>query len=87
MRTIQELKAVEQELSKLTGFIAGLGNKKEFNNKDFDFACNVQDTIMWVLMEIETEHFRSDAYLDVAKLRKIAKNIELRTGKKLDDYE
>ncbi len=44
---------------------AGAGDKKEFSSKDFVFACNVQDTISWVLGEIETEHFRSDAFLNV----------------------
>ena len=65
MRTIEELKAVESELSKLTGFRNEYGYNKEVNNKDFDFACNVTDTISWVLMEIETEHFKSDSYINI----------------------
>lgn len=87
MRTIEELREVEKELTKLTGFISEHGYKKEVNNKDFDFACNVTDTISWVLMEIETEHFKSDSYINIEKLRKIAYKIEIRTGVMLDDFE
>ncbi len=43
---------------------------------------DIIDTLMWVLEEITTEHFESDAYLDLFKFRAIAENIEHRTGKK-----
>lgn len=87
MRTEQELKELEQKLSKLTGFIAGHGNDREFKNKDFDFACNVSDTISWVLGETTTENFTSEAFINLDKLQKIAYRIEIRTGKMLDDFE
>ncbi len=87
MRTIQELKEFTEKLSKLTGFIAEHGKKDEFEERYFGYACNVQDTIAWVLMEIETDRFLSDAYLNIEVLKLIAENIELRTAKKLDDFE
>lgn len=87
MRTESELTELSETLSRLTGFIAGNGNDREFKNKDFDFACNVTDTISWVLMETTTEIFISDAFINLDKLQKVAYRIEIRTGKSLDDYE
>jgi hypothetical protein len=40
-----------------------------------------------VLGEIATEHFLSDASLDIGQLKTIAHHIEERTGTKLADYE
>ncbi|MBA7495858.1 hypothetical protein ES702_06454 [subsurface metagenome] len=87
MRSEAEIKRLGMELSHLTGFIGELGDNKEFKNKSFDFACNVHDAISWVLGEITTEHFVGDGYIDIAKLKTIASNIEARTGQSLAYYE
>lgn len=85
MRTELELRKLEAQLSRLTQFIAGTGNDREFKNKDFDFACNAQDTISWVLGEVTTEHFTGEGFIDIDTLQKIAYKIEIRTGVMMDD--
>lgn len=87
MRSEQELRQLVTELDKLTEFISAHGNEKEFNTKDFNFACNVSDVISWVLEEITTERFTSDNYIDVVKLKAVVSKIELRTGQKLEHSE
>ncbi len=94
MKGEQEIKELAEELSKLTGFIANIGTKGEFQTDDFKFqtddfkfCCNVLDALYWVSGEILTENFRSFAYLNLAELKEVARGIETRTGKKLQEYE
>jgi|GEM_PF-1463505 len=87
MRSEEEVKELEEEISKLTGFIGDFGTEKEFESEDFKFSCNVSDALSWVLEEIATDHFRSDAYLNINNLKKVVKNIEKRSGKRLEDYK
>ncbi len=84
VRSEMELRELEIKLGKVTAFICEFGSDDECQNKDFDFACNVHDAICWVLGEIPTEDFRSDCYLNVAKLQTIVKKIEDRTEQKLE---
>lgn len=87
IRNEKEIKELKEELSKLTGFIADFGTDKEFQSSEMPFANDVVDALSWVLNEISTENFRSKAYLNIAALKEVAKGIERRTGKKLEDYE
>lgn len=87
VRNEREIKELEEELSKITGFIADFGTDREFNDEDVKFSNDVTDALSWVLEEISTEHFRSNAYLNIANLKKLAEKIEKRTGRKLEDYE
>lgn len=87
MRSEQELKEVGAKLAKLTEFISEFGKRDEYETKSFDYACNVQDTILWVLEEITTEQFTSDGFLDVAVLSSNATNIEIRTGQVCESHE
>lgn len=87
IRNKKEIKELEEELSKITGFISDYGIDGEFNDKDFSYSCNITDALSWVLEEISTEHFRSNAYLDIDNLKKIVEKIEKRTGVKLENYE
>lgn len=87
MQSEQEVKELKEELSKLTGFISEFGSTPEFQNKDVRFSCDVCDVLSWVLKEISTEHFKSDSYINLDKLKHIARAIEVKTGKKLNDYE
>jgi hypothetical protein len=91
MRTREELQTLRDELGKMTGFIADYATKEEYHEEAFRpifaFACNASDTIDWVLGEIETDWFMSDAYLDRDKLKGMVRTIEKRTGKKLEEYE
>lgn len=87
MRSEQEIKELVEELSRLTGFIGEFGTEEELQSSDFRFSCNVSDALFWVLGEISTEGFRSDAYLNLADLKRVARGIEARTGKRLEEYE
>ena len=87
MRNEKEIQELKQELETLTGFIADFGTQEEFVNEDVGFSNDVTDAICWVLGETSTEDFRSDAYLNMANLKTIAKKIEERTGNKLEDYQ
>lgn len=87
MRSEQKIRELVDELSKLTGFIADFGTEEEFQTDDHKFCCNVSDALYWVSGEIPTENFRSFAYLNLAELKEVAKGIEARTGKKLEEYE
>jgi len=87
IKTEKEIRELKEELSKLTGFIADFGTDEEFQSSEMPFANDVVDAFSWVLNEISTENFRSKAYLDIVALKEVAKGIERRTGKKLEDYE
>jgi hypothetical protein len=87
MRSEQEIKELVKELSRLTGFIGEFGTEEEFQSDDLKFCNNAFDTLYWILGEISTERFRSDAYLNLAELKEVAREIETRTGRKLEEYE
>ncbi len=87
MRNEQEIKELEQELSRLSGFISDYGTPKEFEEKEVAYICNVVDALDWVLGEIDSESFRFEDYLDLDALRRAVLVIEARTGKKLENYD
>ena len=87
MQGEQEIRSLKEELEKLTGFISDNGSAEQFAGKEFVFACNVCDSLAWVLEETLVEHFRSDSYINLELLKQIARAIEMKTGKKLDEYE
>ncbi len=87
MRSEQEIRILKEQLEKLTGFIGEHGTGSELHNKDVQFACNTSDALHWVLGEISTESFTSVAYASLERLKHIARAIEIKTGKKLADYE
>jgi len=84
---IRNEKEIKEELSKLTGFVADFGTDKDFQSSEMPFANDVVDALSWVLDEISTQNFRSEAYLNIAALKEVANEIERRTGKVLEDYE
>ena len=83
LETIKELK---EELERITGFIGEYGTEEENKEHEFSFACNICDGLDWILGEISTEGFKSDAYLDLAKLKIMVTEIEQRTGKNFSHY-
>ena len=87
MKSEQEIRELVEELSKLTGFIGEFGTEEELQSDDFKYCCNVSDALGWVLGKISTEGVRSDAYLNLADLKEIARGIEARTGKKPEEYK
>lgn len=84
MRNQQEIRELMEKLSNLTGFIGEFGTLKELYNLDVQFSCNASDVFSWVLGEITSERFISDAYVNFTHLEEIALMIERRTGKKLN---
>ncbi|MBA7493538.1 hypothetical protein ES702_04097 [subsurface metagenome] len=80
MRTEKEIREFKDELYKIVAFIADNGNEDEFMTKEQRFACDICDTLNWVLGEETTEHFKSIDFLDYDKLLETIKGIEKRTG-------
>ena len=87
MREEREIRELEEELDRLTGFVGEYGPEGILQDKDFVFLCTVVDIFGWVLGEVTTEHFRSDAYLNMDKAKGMVKEIEKRTARRLEDYE
>lgn len=87
MKNENEIEELKSQLEKLTGFIADYGSDKEFGEDGNSFTNNLCDSLSWVLDEISTEDFMSIEYLNISKLQEIVKNIEVKSGKKLADYE
>jgi len=68
MKSEKEIKDVQNLLSKLTGFIADHGSDEEQRHRDFEYACNIDDVLSWILMDvITTESFLND-YIEVSSL-------------------
>ena len=86
MRSESEIKELKKVLAKLTEFIAEHGDLGEFDKEDWTYACNVCDALSWVLGEIKSDHFQSDAHLSVVELRRMAVAVEVKSGKRLADY-
>jgi hypothetical protein len=84
MRSEEEVRTLNAELQRLTGFIADCGGP--LDDRDLLFACNVCDILSWVLGEITTEDFRQN-YLYEERLRKLARRLEKKTGRALTDYQ
>ena len=84
MRSEKEVRKLKEELERITGFIGEFGTDKEF--EAVTYACDVSDALSWVLGEITTEQFLSDSYLNMEKLKRIIREIEKRTGKKLEEW-
>ena len=73
MRNQDEIQALIKELKNTVD----VDNLEEYdrvaNERDFNFLCDVLDTLSWVLGEIDTEDFKSEAYLNLDELKKKAK--------------
>jgi hypothetical protein len=81
-----EIKSLKECLEQLTGYIAEYGSEKEYGSDTMTFANNVCDALSWVLEEISSDHFKTDAYLNILGLEEVAQQIESRTQKKLSEY-
>jgi hypothetical protein len=86
MRGEGEIRGLMEELSRLTGFIAEFGEPEQFQSDAVTFSGNACDALCWVLEELGEEELRSEDYLNIVELRRLASNIERRTGKSLEDY-
>ncbi len=79
MRTEKEIEELRDELSRMIDYVADFGSEKDIENEDVDFAHDVLDVIDWVLGEIETEDFKVEPYLNMARLKEIVSSIEDKT--------
>jgi len=79
MRTEKEIEELRDELSRMIDYVADFGSEKDIENEDVDFAHDVLDVIDWVLGEIETEDFKVEPYLNMAKLKEMVSSIEDKT--------
>ncbi len=87
MRSETEIRELKGKIDKLTGFIAELALQGEYKKADMTYADDTSDALSWVLGEISTGHFEGESYLGLANLQQVAKGIEKRTGRKLQDYQ
>ncbi len=83
MRSEQEIRDLKEELEKLTGFISENTAPGKLCREDEVYACNVCDALGWVLEDILTDNFKTDAYLKLNKLKHSVRVLERMTGKKL----
>jgi len=72
MRSEEEVRGLRDELLKLTGYISDYGKRENRAAESMVFANDACDVLTWVLEEESTERFRSDAYLDLPQLRRLA---------------
>ncbi len=86
MRSEQEIIALKEELERLTGFISEHGSPEPFGTRDHQFGCDVCDAGAWVLGEISTDQFRSNAHINIERLYEQVRAIETTTGEKLANY-
>ncbi len=87
MRGENGIRALKEEVERLIKFIEDLGTKEESEDEDIDFANDVVDTLSWVLVDISNKDFRKDPYLNMTSLESIVKNIEERTGQRLEEHQ
>ncbi len=80
MRTEQEIEELKNELSRMVDYIVDFGSEKDMENEDVDFSHDVLDVIDWVLGEIETDDFKVEPYLNIARLEEIVSSIENKTA-------
>lgn len=71
-----EIRGLQSRLEKFSDFIADYGSDNEFNNDAMEFANNICDALSWVIGEISTDDFKSEAYLNMLELETVANNIE-----------
>jgi len=82
VRCEEEVRKLKNELEEIVSFIGEYGDFKDLKDPNWIYACTVVDTLSWVLGEIDTEKFLSNAYLNMSKLRKIMNEIILKKGKR-----
>jgi len=73
MRSEEEIREMINELENAVN----VDNIEEYDrvakNGDFKYLCNILDALSWVLEEISTDDFKSDAYINLDKIKNKAK--------------
>ncbi len=86
MRSEKEVRELLRIIEPIISFISEHGRNEDLDDDNWRYACDVVDTLYWVLGEIDTERFLSDAYLNLEKLRKTVARIESETGKSFNNF-
>jgi hypothetical protein len=77
-RTPQEIEELRNSLNAIINFPPSAEDMHLYDrvheDKRFVYACNVLDTLDWILGEISTKDFLSDSYMGLEHLRDILKN-------------
>lgn len=84
MRKEEEIEQLRNELEKILDFIAEFGDEKDF--EEVSYIDKVIDTLDWVLERITTLDILDQTHINMDRIKEIVKNIERRTGKKLEEY-
>ena len=87
MRGEKGIRELYELLRRMVNFIEEFGTEEESESEKLDFANDVLDTLSWIILDLSNKEFSEDPYLDMPRLKEIVRNIEERTGKKLDDYQ
>jgi len=73
MKNEREIKEIVDELESAVNVDDTEEYDRVAEDKDFKYLCNVLDALSWVLGEISTDNFKSDAYINLDKIKKKAK--------------
>jgi len=84
LRKEEEIEQLRNELEKILDFIAEFGDEKDF--EEVSYIDKVIDTLDWVLERITTLDILDQTHINMDRIKEIVKNIERRTGKKLEEY-
>ncbi|ACL11455.1 hypothetical protein DKAM_1129 [Desulfurococcus amylolyticus 1221n] len=83
----REVRELLDLVEPIISFIGEYGRDEDLKDDNWRYACDVVDTLYWVLGEIDTEDFLSDTYLNLEKLKRIVARIERKTGKSFSEFK
>jgi len=71
----EEMHQLKLRLEEITSTLSEFGTDEDFQSPEFIFACDVISALSWVLGEVTTGRFCSDAYLDIEALERRVKKL------------
>ena len=69
LRNEQEVRRLLEDLRNNPDPDDDEGYRRIKNDPNWEYLCAVCDTLDWIVGEVETEDFLSDAFLDIKQLR------------------
>lgn len=85
IRNRKEIKELEEELSKITGFIADYGIDGEVNDKDVSYLGDITDALQWILRKILTGQERIRIEEEIRDI--MGRDIDKMGGDEFKDYK
>jgi len=85
LKAEKEIKELEEELSKITGFIADYGIEREVNDKDVSYSCDITDALQWILRKISTGQERIRIEEEIRDI--MGRDIDKMGGDEFKEYE